>query len=203
MNAKTSEVIRKKASEFIAVHGYDALDLAMLVEDGLPIEVVDRQARSKQQLLFSLLEEIMVELIDALQVSVLPIEDAKARLQAFIRLHIRFHATRSPEVLIATTELKNLDPSNYKKIVALRNLYEGHVRDVIQRGCDQKCFSVADVGVAAASLITMLTYSTRRQGEISDVSMEAFTTDMIELSLRLVGATEKPACIIIPFPTRS
>lgn len=198
MNTKTSELIRKKASELIAAHGYDALDLTMLAEDGLPMEVVAVQAQSKQQLLFSLLERTVVELIDALQATVLPIADSKAQLRAFIRLHIAFHVDRSPETLIATAELKNLSPSNYKKIVGLRNLYEGHVRDILQRGCDRRYFSMSDVGVTAASLLTMLTHTTCRHGEF-----EAFIAEMTELSFRLVGASDKPTCTILPFPSRN
>lgn len=190
MNNKTSELIRKKASELIATHGYDAL------------EVVDRQVQSKQDLLFSLLEKFMTELIDALQTTVLPIQDSKSQLQAFVGLHIDFHAMWSPEALIATTALNSLSPFNYKKIVALRNLYDGHVRDIIQRGCDQRRFSVSDVSVAAASLITMLTHTTRRHSELPDVPMEAFTAYLLERVLRLVGAAEQPSCTVIPFRPR-
>jgi hypothetical protein len=80
-----------------------------------------------------------------------------ARLEDFVRFHIRFHLDRPEAVFLAYMELRNLEPANFAAIEALRRAYETELERILRDGVAAGAFRVADTKLATLALIAMLT----------------------------------------------
>ena len=155
---ETVKQIRRAAVSLIAEHGFEAMSLRQLADEvGLTAGSLYNHIGSKQDLLNGLLQAVMQDLLDALQTQVLVQSNPLAQFQAFVRLHMQFHIDRKNDVRIATTELRSLNPENYRRIVKLRNRYEATLSLIIKRGRARKVFRLSDPKIATLALIPMLT----------------------------------------------
>lgn len=139
-----------------ARHGYAAVSMRQIAaEVGVQAGALYNYTPDKQSLLFALMQGHMEELLAAVGPTLEG--DATARLEAFVRFHIRFHHDRQDAVFIAYMELRNLSDENFATLEALRQRYEGVLETVLRDGVAQGRFDVVDPRVTTRALIAMLT----------------------------------------------
>lgn len=155
---RTVETIKTEATRLIYEHGYEAMNLRMLAQAvGIQPGSLYNHIASKADLLYTLLDDVMQEILDGvietLQDSASPTE----AMQRFIAFHIQFHAERKEDVFIGNAELRSLEPAHFQTITAKRQQYEACLARILQDGVNTGEFEVPDIQVASFALISMLT----------------------------------------------
>ena len=155
---KTLAAIREAGLDLIHERGFEAVSLRQLAARvGLQPGSLYNHIETKQDLLFDLIHNHMVTLLQSVDAALDGIEDPLARLEAFIAFHLTYHIERKREVFIGSSELRSLDPKNRKKIVALRRAYEERLCDILERGTEKRLFKIDDIPVSAYAILAMLT----------------------------------------------
>ncbi|MCG6858026.1 MAG: TetR family transcriptional regulator [Salaquimonas sp.] len=189
---ETAREIRQAALSAFARQGYAAVSMRQIAaEIGLQAGALYNHFVTKQDILRDLMVGHMEELIEAWHEaapdSVTPI----AALEAFIRFHIRYHASRADDVFVSYMELRNLEPENFREVEALRQRYEACLRDILAAGRRSGEFEITDVPVAAMAIIAMLTGVTtwyRSSGRLSIGEVEEI---YVAMALGSVGAGKR------------
>jgi AcrR family transcriptional regulator len=149
---KTLAAIRKAGLDLIYRHGYEAMSLRRLAaEVGLREGSLYNHIASKQELLFSLVDDHMDQLLAALTHALDGIEGSEARLEAFVVFHLRYHMQRTAEVFVINSELRSLEEKGLAVILAKRDAYEAVLIGILRDVTDIDC------RVAAKAIIAMLT----------------------------------------------
>ncbi|WP_343502643.1 TetR/AcrR family transcriptional regulator [Alloyangia pacifica] len=184
----TGPRIREAALRLFAKHGYAAVSMRRIASEvGVQAGALYNYIPDKQALLFSLLKGHMDELLDAWEAEP-HAADPLARLEAFVRFHIRFTLRRAESIFISYMELRNLEPENFVQIEALRRRYEGVLEQILRDGQAAGQLSVPDTRIAAFALIGMLTGVNtwyREGGRLSEQEVAALYWDMAR---KAVGA---------------
>ena len=155
---KTLAAIREAGLDLIHERGFEAVSLRQLAARvGLQPGSLYNHIETKQDLLFDLIHNHMVTLLQSVDAELDGIEDPLARLKAFIAFHLTYHIERKREVFIGSSELRSLEPKNRKKIVALRRAYEERLCDILERGTEKRLFKIDDIPVSAYAILAMLT----------------------------------------------
>ena len=155
---KTLAAIREAGLDLIHERGFEAVSLRQLAARvGLQPGSLYNHIETKQDLLFDLIHNHMVTLLQSVDAELDGIEDPLARLKAFIAFHLTYHIERKREVFIGSSELRSLDPKNRKKIVALRRAYDERLCDILERGTEKRLFKIDDIPVSAYAILAMLT----------------------------------------------
>ncbi|MFN0115503.1 MAG: TetR/AcrR family transcriptional regulator [Paracoccaceae bacterium] len=149
--------IRAAALTLFARHGYAAVTMRQIAaEVGVQAGALYLYTPDKQSLLFDLLKAHMDELLAA-WAGVPPEAEPAARLEAFVRFHIRFNLVRPEAVFLSYMELRNLAPDNLAAIAGLRKSYEDSLAAILAEGQAQGRFTIADLRLATMAIIAMLT----------------------------------------------
>ena len=144
--------------DLIHERGFEAVSLRQLAARvGLQPGSLYNHIETKQDLLFDLIHNHMVTLLQSVDAELDGIEDPLARLKAFIAFHLTYHIERKREVFIGSSELRSREPKNRKKIVALRRTYEERLCDILERGTEKRLFKIDDIPVSAYAILAMLT----------------------------------------------
>ena len=123
----TGKAITAAAIDLFFKHGYEAATLRDVADKvGLKVASLYNYIPSKQQLLFTIMYDVMQDLRTDVEHAVADQRDPVHRLSAAVRTHVRFHASRTKEVFIGNSELRSLTPRNRQKIIR-------------QRVCTSKC----------------------------------------------------------------
>jgi len=149
---KTLAAIRAAGLDLIHRHGYEAMSLRRLAaEVGLREGSLYNHITSKQDLLFSLVDDHMDQLLAALSQALNGVEGVRERLEAFVTFHLRYHMQRPAEVFVINSELRSLDEKGLATIVGKRDSYEAVLIAILDQMAD------TDSRIAAKAIIAMLT----------------------------------------------
>lgn len=153
----TRAAVREVAVRLFHERGYQNVSLRLLAQEvGIQAGSLYNHISTKQDLLFFLLKEIMEDVLaytlERLSPDVGPIEN----LQHFVETHLEFHTHRLKEIYIGNSELRNLDPENYRGIVALRRQYFDILLGIVEKGSEMRLFTVADTRAASRIVMGML-----------------------------------------------
>lgn len=99
---------------------------------------------SKQDLLFDVLKAIIDELKAGLEEIAAKRLDPKRKLEEAIRYHVLFHAQRRDEAFISHSELRSLNPYNYKVIIAKRDEYDRLFQKILLEGTSDGTFELSE-----------------------------------------------------------
>jgi AcrR family transcriptional regulator len=163
----TGPRIRDAARRLFARHGFAAVSM--------------RQIAAEETLLFDLLKEHMDELIAAWDAEPAG-PDPRARLEAFVRFHIRHNLDRAEAVFLSYMELRNLGPANFAAIEGLRRDYETRLEAILRDGVAAGIFTAPDTKIATLAIIAMLTGVTtwyREGGRLSRERVGDIYWDMV------------------------
>ena len=167
--------VRTAAQRLFARKGYAAVSMRQIAaEVGVQAGALYNYTPDKQSLLFDLMTQHMIELLEALAEQA-PVKDPLAALEAFTRFHIGFHLERPDAVFIAYMELRNLSDAHFDVIEKLRGEYEGALAEILRAGQSEGVFEITDVRVATRAVIAMLTGVTtwyRDSGALSRDAVE-------------------------------
>lgn len=155
---KTMEAIRRAAIKRIYQHGFEAMKLRDLADDvGIQAGSLYNYIKYKEDFLYTLLKQVLVELLDQLAAELKGVEAPLPALETFIAFHLRWHTARREEVFIGNMELRSLSGTHFHEIVALREKYEKQLRRILEWGNREKVWSVRDPKVTTFAIIAMLT----------------------------------------------
>ncbi len=169
--AGANDAIYPAAIDLFAEHGYEATTLRMLSDAvGLQVGSLYNYIVSKEDLLFSIMRNVMVALCEEAEEAVSQSSDPATQIDLFFLHAVRFHADRKKETFVGNTELRALSPANRATIVGLRDRYESILR-VALRACAAKgLLPPSDVRLATYAAIAMATHVStwyRDDGELS------------------------------------
>jgi AcrR family transcriptional regulator len=167
----TWQAICEAGVDLIATHGFEAFNLRELASRcGIKAGSLYNYIESKEDLLKTLLERVMNDLLREFDEQVAGTSDPTEQMRAALRLHILFHTQRKMEVIIGNTELRSLSPENYALITGLRDRYERQIRRIVAAGVASGAFHVPDTKVASFAIVAALTgvgYWYRSNGSLS------------------------------------
>jgi AcrR family transcriptional regulator len=133
------------------------MNLRMLADEiGVKAGSFYNHIASKEELLYTLLADTMVELMAGVESALAGATDPADALRRFVAFHIEFHAVRRDEVFIGNAELGSLSAGHRADIVARRDAYEQRLLAILRAGEKVGQFAPGDLRVAAKALIALL-----------------------------------------------
>ena len=143
---------------------------------------------SKQEVLFAIMDTAMDRALAALDEALRQVDDVTDALrlatESLVLDFLRFPA----EVTVCNTEVRSLEETNRRAIVAKRDAYAARVRDIIERGCSVAAFSTESPQLAAFAVLELGNGAKswfRPGGRYSDVEV---AREYGVFALRVVGA---------------
>ncbi len=186
---KTRSAIDAAAKRLIARVGYEAMSMRQLGDEvGVQSAAFYHYYPNKQELLFSLMHEHMVRLLDAWRYESHKVQEPFERLSAFIRFHIYYHVERRDDVHIGNMELRSLTPENRAIIVGLRARYENGLREILDDGLDARQFVIDDIALMTRAIIAMTTGVNVWFRADDRLTVAEVAEKYVQMGLRLVGA---------------
>ena len=156
---KTARELRTAATRLFAKYGYAAVSMRQIAtEVGVQAGALYLYTPDKQTLLYQIMDRHMDDLLEAWRAELASVTgDSMAKIEQFVRFHIRFHLNRGDEIFIAYMELRNLTPENFTLIEAKRREYEGLLGDILRNGNISGRFALCDTKLSSYAIIAMLT----------------------------------------------
>lgn len=152
--ARTADAIRHAAVELFFKHGYEPTTLREIAKVvGIQVGSLYNHIPSKEQLLYSIMSEVMLDLSASLDKALEPYTDPVDRLRAAVECHVMFHAERAKEVFVGNSELRSLSKPNLKAVVDLRDRYEATFREILEQGAEAGMFFVADAKLLTYAIL--------------------------------------------------
>lgn len=187
----TGPKIRSTALRLFAERGYAAVSMRQIAaEVGVQAGALYNYTPDKQTLLFTLMEEHMSGVLDALPKMS---GDPVTRLEAFVRFHLAHHRARGDEIFIAYNELRNLEPENFDKIEVMRRAFEDALEDILRAGAKAGLMHVPEPKITTMAIIGMLTgFSTwyKEEGRLSITALQDVYWDMVRGLVGLPSETK-------------
>lgn len=153
----TGPRVRHAALCLFAQHGYASVSMRQIAAQvGVQAGALYNYTPDKQTLLFSLLKGHMDDLLAAWDGLSHP-DNPLAKLEQFVRFHIRFHAERPEAVFISYMELRSLEPANFAVIEELRRAYEDRLAGILHQLSGAGSTAPQDTRIATRAVIAMLT----------------------------------------------
>lgn len=190
----TARHLRAAAERLFSRHGYGAVSMRQIAREiGVQAGTLYLYTPDKQALLSDLMVAHLQELLQEWRkVSEAIGKDPRARLEAFVRLHITFHLARPDAVFIAYMELRSLEPANFQRIEALRHGYEDELEQILIAGMSSGQFRRQDSRLATFGLIAMLTGVTTWYRKGGRLGPEAIADVYADMALHAVVADQQP-----------
>jgi AcrR family transcriptional regulator len=178
---KTAEAMREAAAELFYTHGYEATSLREVASAvGIQVGSLYNHISGKDQLLSSIMIEVMEDLLAAMAAATGELEDPVERLTAAIDCHIRFHAERRRDVFIGNSELRSLAPDDRKKVVALRKRYEDSLRELVTAAAAEADGDIIDPKLQVFAIVAIGTHVASwylpGRGYSLDLIVDTYTT---------------------------
>jgi AcrR family transcriptional regulator len=156
---KTSAAIRRAGIRLFYRQGYAATTLRDIASEvGIQVGSVYNHIAAKEDLLFSIMNGVMQDLLDATSRALESYVEPEERLQAMIETHVRFHGERADEVFIGNSELRGLSAPRRAVIVQLRDDYERLFRTALEDGVSSGVFHTADSRLVTYAILAMATH---------------------------------------------
>ena len=182
----TGPRIRDAALKLFARHGFAAVSMRQIAaEVGVQAGALYLYTPDKETLLFDLLKAHMDDLLAAWDADD-PGGTPVARLEGFVRFHIRFNLERPDAVFLSYMELRNLGAANFAAIEALRKTYETRLETILRDGQGAGVFALPDTKIATLAIIAMLTGVNtwyREGGRLSRAAVGDLYWDMVRKSV--------------------
>lgn len=186
---KTLAAIRTQALGLIARRGYEAVSMRELAAAvGVQAAALYRYFPTKEDLLFSLMEEHMEALLASWETARPENGDALDGLAAFVRHHVGFHVERRHSTHVSNMELRALSPERLTAILKMRATYEKDLRRILREGAEAGLFALDDPALTAMAIIQMITGVIVWFRPDERLSAADIAETYVSMTLRLVGA---------------
>lgn len=156
---KTAKSLLVAARDLFVLNGYAAVSMREIaLKLGINAGAIYNHFPSKQEILFRLLEDHMLDLLE--QWDILEVERSKLSdlliLRMFVNFHINFHIDKSKEVFLSYMELRSLDRQNFLKISKLRDEYESILQNILVLGKNNKNLDFDDSQITTKAILGTL-----------------------------------------------
>ena len=156
---KTAKSLLVAARDLFVLNGYAAVSMREIaLKLGINAGAIYNHFPSKQEILFRLLEDHMLDLLE--QWDILEVERSKLSdlliLRMFVNFHINFHIDKSKEVFLSYMELRSLDRRNFLKISKLRDEYESILQNILVLGKNNKNLDFDDSRITTKAILGTL-----------------------------------------------
>ena len=156
---KTAKSLLVAARDLFVLNGYAAVSMREIaLKLGINAGAIYNHFPSKQEILFRLLEDHMLDLLE--QWNILEVERSKLSdllvLRMFVNFHINFHIDKSREVFLSYMELRSLDRRNFSKISKLRDEYESILQNILVLGKNNKNLDFDDSQITTKAILGTL-----------------------------------------------
>lgn len=148
---------------------------------------------SKQEILSEIMAQTLSDVIAMTRSALMRAGSSPSdQLEEVVRAWIEFHTTRQAEALIGASELRSLEASGRKLVVALRDEQEGIFRDIVERGAELGEFRTPYPREAARAVINMGRSVATWYRKGGDVTPEQMAVRYAELALATVRSDARP-----------
>lgn len=157
--APTKDRINQAAIELFYRQGYNATSLRQIADSvGLQVGSLYNHISSKEELLWRIMSDVMLELIEFTEEQLAAVGDQPVdRLNTFLRSSVHFHAIRRKETFIGNSELRGLSEEHLAEVMALRDRYEEILRSTIEAAQERGQIDVDDLHLATFAALAMCT----------------------------------------------
>jgi AcrR family transcriptional regulator len=186
--------VQEVALVLFAERGYHGVSMRELAADtGVRASSLYAHVASKEDLLLELILLAHEEHRDGVRQAVLEAEGPGEQVQAWMRAHVRMHATHPMLATVANNELHALGDAGQREVRAVRGDAEALILDIIDRGRRLGVFSCHDTWLAGAAMGAMgiRVASWYRPGSpySAPYSIEQVCDGYADFALRIVGWT--------------
>ena len=188
--ARTADAIRHAAVDLFYKHGYQTTTLRGIAEVvGIQVGSLYNHIPSKETLLYSIMSQVMHDLLASLDRALEPYTEPVDRLRAAVECHVMFHAERAKEVFVGNSELRSLSKANRRAVVGLRDRYEATFLQILEQGAEAGVFYFADAKLLTYAIVatgTQVSSWYRPRGRLSLRQIASVYSDFV-----LRGLTNK------------
>ena len=188
--ARTADAIRQAAVDLFYKHGYQTTTLRGIAEVvGIQVGSLYNHIPSKETLLYSIMSQVMHDLLASLDKALEPYTEPVDRLRAAVECHVMFHAERAKEVFVGNSELRSLGKANRRAVVGLRDRYEATFLQILEQGAEAGVFYFADAKLLTYAIVatgTQVSSWYRPRGRLSLRQIASVYSDFV-----LRGLTNK------------
>jgi AcrR family transcriptional regulator len=186
----TRGVILRESLVLFAERGYGATTVRDIAERvGILSGSLYAHFPSKEEILTQIVEMGMTEHRRTLHAAVAAIpSDPKAQLIALMRTHVEFHAHYRTLATVLHAEMHVLSGEKAEHTKELREQSAQLFLDVIQRGVASGAFSVPDVDVAAAAIVSIGVRVAYWYTPAFHLDIPSLSDELAEFACRIVAA---------------
>ncbi|MGU3587422.1 TetR/AcrR family transcriptional regulator [Rhodococcus sp. C26F] len=135
-------------------HGTSMRDIAR--DADITVASIYHHFKSKQEILQDIIIRALHDAIAMTRGALLRAGSAPgSQLQALVRAWVIFHTTRQLDAVVAAAELRSINESGRRLVIALRDEQEALFHDVIQRGVEMGAFETEFPRDAVRGIISM------------------------------------------------
>lgn len=173
--------------------GYNATSLRQIADAvGLQVGSLYNHLSSKEELLYTIMRKVMVELIDHVETALEGAgDDPVARVRSFMRASVEFHANRRAQTFIGNAELRSLSDEHRADVVALRDRYQRLLQDPLEEAAETGMLSVPDVQLATYLALAMCSSVARWYRPEGRLSIDDVGT-LVPMSFGPLAALDQP-----------
>ena len=156
---RTAKGLLEAARDLFVINGYEAVSMREIaLKMGINAGAIYNHFPSKQEILFRLLQDHMLDLLEQWKILEAQHEHHSDQLilQTFVNFHIAFHVNKSKEVFISYMELRSLNSMNFLIISKLRDDYENGLRKILELGKKNKNLDFKDAEITTKAILGML-----------------------------------------------
>jgi AcrR family transcriptional regulator len=150
------------AASIICEKGYDATSLNDIADAvGLTKAGLYHYIKSKEELLFAIMNYAMDKVESAVIAPALAVKEAEGRLRKIIASHVSLITGKGQAMTVLVDEVAGLTPAHRRAITRRKRAYFEFIRNVLKQLKAEKKLQEVDVTVATFSLFGMLLWVSR------------------------------------------
>lgn len=177
------------AAEIIDSKGYDATSLHDIADAvGLTKAGLYHYLRSKEQLLFEIMNYAMDRVDSAVIDRSKAIEDPEHRIREIVSAYAYLIIDKGQHLTIINNETNGLTPAHQRKIKQRRRYFYDFVRDAVQRLKDDGKLAGVDTSVTALALFGVMMWLARWYKRDGRLTRQQVVDEITELTVsRMLG----------------
>jgi len=152
------KIILTEAARLFRDKSYEASTLRELAgRSGIKGGSVYYHFSSKQEILFSIMDFTMSELMFLVKDALKNERSVIAKLRKLIETHIVYHINNLDMTYVTDSEIRSLGEENRRCVIRKREKYEKLFSDVLDEGAGEGAFRIRDTKIAAFAILQMCT----------------------------------------------
>jgi len=150
------QTVQGAARDLFASRGYRGTSMKDIAEVlGVSAPNLYNHVPSKQDLLFTIMDVAMDRALAALDVALEGVHDVSEQLRRATEATVLDFLDNPAEVTVCNTEIRSLVEPHRTTIIGKRDAYGGRLRAIVERGCTEGRFDIAEPRVASYAILEM------------------------------------------------